>query len=435
MLAKIKKYSLPVLWTVLAMVLALRLFGFVDQYGSVLIVMDKWHTLEPLFYHQSWWEGFSLQHGPHRMGLIYFLFKANTSLGEWNNRWDLFTQAAFYVLSCILALKLKFKLFGSWQWSDLCIPLIFLNLHSAMTVLNNPYVHGLLPLFSLLLCYLYFIKHPVWRVSMLMLFAFLVTFTGFGFVLAPVLITLELVLFFKTRPRFWWKLLPSLTAFSSFVYIFFTNVPKESWEKFPFTAKAAVKYSLALTNNIFLVSPNNRALAAGAVLLAGIACLFFFLLRSQYFSLKNPVFRSLFIILGGVVVFWALNIYGRAHLSVGNAHVSRYIPVGMLFALAVYFGVLELQQPKYLKQATLMLLLFLLLRVQLNTQHREAFAATRATYYAKVSNCLRTEGPDFYRCSGLHPNYIHPAPKRIRIQEKLKYLKDRQLNIWAPHLN
>jgi hypothetical protein len=410
--------------------LGLRILDLVDTYGCVLIAQDRWQTLDPLFYNYNWWEGFSHQHGPHRMGLIYFIFKANAYFSHWNTRADLFLQAIVYVLSTAMALKLKVKLFGKLSFGDVIIPLIFLTPHAANTMFNNPFVHGLVPLFAISLCFIYFIRSENIKLIALCTFSFLAAFTGFALVLIPIIVFVEILRIIKdVSLRSVKYTLPSIIGISSFAYIVLTNIPKPSSEVFAFSLKTGIKYCLALAGSFFVVTPKNTTLIAIAVALFILFILLLFLLFKTNTSVSNPVNRSIIILLGSVLVFWAINAYGRAHLSVGNAMASRYIPIGMLFALSVYFLILKLER-RYVQWVFTAIFFVLVLRIQFYTEYRYDFIAERSAYFKTVSNCLRQEN-NFEKCKGVNSEYIlHPKPKRIDLQSKLDYLEENKLNIF-----
>jgi hypothetical protein len=418
-------------FVLLTLVLGFRIFYLVYDGASVLYVLDRWHTQDPLFYHYSWWEGFAFQHGPHRLGVLYFLFKADAYLSDWNNRADMYVQALAYLLSALLALKLKVKLFGPIQWSDLLIPLIFLTPHAASTLLDNPFVHGLIPLFGLAFCFGYLISSRLRRVLWLSALCFLAAFSGFAFVYIPIVAALELIRFFRQPKKQLYALIPAAVGVFSLAYVLLTNLPKESWEAQPFSLPDAIRYSLALAGNLFILQPKDSALIGVTCLFVGIVGMWiYFIAKGKGALLLNRVNLSIFLLLGGTLVFWVLNIYGRAHLSVGNAHVSRYIPLGMTFALSLYFCILKFNTP-HLKTALLLLFFALLIRVQTHTHARLAPLLERASYYEETTECLLAER-NFEQCKGTDGHHLHPDPQRIRLQEKLNFLRDRKLNIYAP---
>lgn len=417
----------------LGLLLGYRIFMVVHLYAPTLIVMDKWHTLDPLFYNYNWWEGFSLQHGPHRLGIIYFLFKVDAFIGNWNNQTDMYVQAAVYVLTALLALRLKLKLIGPIHWSDTLIPLIFLTPHAGVTLTNNPFVHGLVPLFALSLCFIYLIKSERLQLFWLCIFSLLAAFSGFSLVCIPALLILEGIRFIRSKKKTFPQGMPAMLGAMSLLFILLTNVPKTSSALHAFSPGTGIKYALALMGNLFLIQPKDSALIGVALLLTGVAGLgVYFILRKRT-SFSDPVNVSIFLLLTSTAVFWILNISGRAYLSVGNAHASRYIPFGMLFALAIYFMVLKLKQ-SLLKPMILLIFFALLLRVQLHTEKRFAPIAERSDYYREVSSCLLHE-TNFDRCKGPKSYYIHSNPERVKLQEKLDYLRVRKLNIFSERDN
>ena len=153
------KLLVTILIGVVILVTGYRVFEFVTTYGCILIHGDRWQTMEPLFFYSTdWWRGFAFQHGPHRLGLIHFLFRADAYLSNWNSKVDLYVQAGIYVITVIVALRLKTKLYHKLNLADVIIPLILLTPHAASTLFSNPFVHGIVPLFAIGLCFIYFIQ-------------------------------------------------------------------------------------------------------------------------------------------------------------------------------------------------------------------------------------------------------------------------------------
>ncbi|NVK03341.1 MAG: hypothetical protein HWD92_00900 [Flavobacteriia bacterium] len=414
-----------------AIITGYRIFDFVDTYGCMLIHGDRWHTMEPLFTEANLWEGFAHQHGPHRLGLIHFIFKVNASLSHWNGRLDLFLQAAIYVISALLALRLKVKLFGKLRLFDVAIPLIFLTPHAAGTMFSNPYVHGLVPLFALALCYTYFVESDNRRIIALSLLSFVAAFTAFSLVLIPVIVFLAGQRMMKDRTTRKLKFaLPSLIGVGSVAFIFFTNMPIPSNSSTGYSIAEKAEYTLALIGSFFILEPNEQAILYVVIGLVILFILTVYILNKSGFTLARPQDRTLLILLSSVVVFWMLNIYGRAHLAIGNATASRYIPIGMLFALGIYFILLKLES-KIFRTIVLSGFVLLIVRMQIHTDHRIRPVAAESHAIQSFSQHLQDEEQYIEILNDESQlRTIHPHPERIDLNEKLEYLKENGLSVF-----
>lgn len=407
-----------------------RIFWIVNHYAPLLIVMDRWHTLNPLFYHFSGWEGFSFQHGPHRLGLIYYIFKINAYLSGWNSRWDMFTQAGIYVISALLALRLKITLLSRIEWSDLVIPLIFLTPHAGTTLTQNPYVHGLLPLFAIVLCNIYRVKNTGLRTLFLCAFSFIAAFTGFCLVLVPVVIFLELYsIIKKIKKPLWVPALVIAVGLGSLSYILITNKPNIPLAENSYHLWASIKYTIILMANLFLVEPNSRALLRGALLLLLIGAGLVFFFKTNNSKKGEPLWIAVVVLAGATVVFDALNLLGRSYMDIGNALASRYIPAGMCLALGVYFILLSWNR-KALSYAARIVFILLLFRVQIKDQSTLNILKDRYETYTKWEDCLKASA-SYDHCEQVLKNKaLHPKPQEDRLQDKLDFLKKNKLNIF-----
>lgn len=412
-------------------VLGFRLLDFVNLYGSELVYKDRWQTMEPLFFDYSWWEGFAFQHGPHRLGLIFFLFKLDAYFGDWNCRVDLFAQASIYILTSFLALGLKIKLTKKLSYSDVIIPLILLSPHAAHTMFSNPFVHGLVPLFAVGLCYIYLIKHDFRRILALSIFSFLAAFTGFAFILIPVIL---LIWLFQAagsnRYRKLIHVIPSLIGMAGVLFILITNVPKPSTEIVSFSASKGLEYAIGLIGSFFILQPDTTSLIIAGIALTLLIALAIYVFSKARFQIEDSMSKTILILLGGAVVFWVVNIYGRGHLSIGNVMASRYIPIGMLFALSIYFLFLKLDSD-VLRSIVCIAYVLVLSRMQYKTDHRMNDIAVRSAQLKATTECL-LEGNTIDECEeGVSAQYsLHPDPSRVGLQEKIDFLRENQLSIF-----
>jgi len=175
--------------------LVVRLFGLINLYNVNVPFHDHWKYYFVLAEHPGLWTMFTLQHGPHRMGLGLLLSRILTRATRWNMRAEAFTIGACLTASVVLALCLKRRLFGRLAWYDVAIPLIVLT--PAQWKIWQPTsipAASAIPLFLVILYALAFtIRRTGQRCVILAAITFLAVFTGYGLFLGPVTVGLSLV--------------------------------------------------------------------------------------------------------------------------------------------------------------------------------------------------------------------------------------------------
>ncbi len=189
-----KRWKNRIAYSIFFLALAIgtfRMLMHVYTLAPTILVSDRLATYNPLFYNYSWWDGFAYQHGPHRLGIIYMFFKITAWLSDWNGRWDLYLQAIIYAATATAALFLKHRITKKISISDFLLVLIFMNLNAGTTLLTNPYVHGIVPLLAIMLALIY-LKDSQKQWIYLSLFTVISGFTGFGFVLLPIIILIQI---------------------------------------------------------------------------------------------------------------------------------------------------------------------------------------------------------------------------------------------------
>src|SRR5580692_1317619 len=135
-------------------VLGIRFFTFISDYAVNVLFYDQWDFLS-LFFKDNPGLGqlFLYQHGPHRegLGLVVdsFLYPAT----RWNTRAESFFIGGCIFAAALVALLLKYRLFGRLSYADVAIPLIFLTMAQYEGIIGIPNAaYGGLPLL-LILCY------------------------------------------------------------------------------------------------------------------------------------------------------------------------------------------------------------------------------------------------------------------------------------------
>ncbi|MBM4254166.1 MAG: hypothetical protein FJ146_19550, partial [Deltaproteobacteria bacterium] len=112
----------------LTLALTLRLLHFVDRYTVNMLFRDQFDFLQSFFDGANMWTRFAWQHGPHRQGLGAILLTVIYDLSNWNTRVEGWVTAGILILTCLMALWLKYRITRAIVWGDAVIPLIFLTL-------------------------------------------------------------------------------------------------------------------------------------------------------------------------------------------------------------------------------------------------------------------------------------------------------------------
>jgi hypothetical protein len=168
-----------------------RFFLIIWKYSINVFYLAQWDYLTPFFRHQpSVSELFFWQHGPHREGLGLIADKFLYPLTHWNARVDAFIIFGSIFAAMLLALRLKCKLYGALSYSDVAIPVIFLNLAQYEAVIGTPNpAYGALPLLMMMLyCLALLGRNRLLRYSLVLALNFLLIYTGFGLFMGAVTI-------------------------------------------------------------------------------------------------------------------------------------------------------------------------------------------------------------------------------------------------------
>lgn len=189
--------SVAALGTLFAL-LAWRQHSLVDANAVNMLFWDQWDLYQPLFGENSLWRIFSIQHGPHRMGLGLLVTKFLADLSHWNSRWDAFAVSFTMMAAAVLGLRLAMRSGMKLGLSMAAIPVIFLNVRQYEGFVGASNLsHGAMPvLLMLTLCLAWQWKDHRLRLGTVVGLNFLLTFTGmglFGSVLALPLIAVETV--------------------------------------------------------------------------------------------------------------------------------------------------------------------------------------------------------------------------------------------------
>ena len=182
----------------LFLALALRQHSFVDANAVNVLFWDQWDLYNPFFKGGGIWDIFSFQHGPHRQGISFLITRVLAELSGWNVRWDAFAISFCMMGGAVLGLRLATRCGMKFGIGLAAVPLFFLNLRQYEGFVGASNLsHGAMPMFLFMLyCLTWFWENHAWRLVVLSLLSFILTFTGFGIfvaVLTPILLGIELL--------------------------------------------------------------------------------------------------------------------------------------------------------------------------------------------------------------------------------------------------
>ena len=320
-----------------------------NRYAVNVFSADQWVFEDATVFEQhSLLEVFRWQHGPHRQGLGAVIETITGPITNWNSRFQGFVIVAIICVSCLFALWLKKRLFGSFSYTDAAIPIIFLTpLHYQVFLQNVNPSHGPLPLLLITLyCLALTIAAQKWRVLAVLLVNFLLIFTGFGLlmgILTPILFLFE---FWKTKSRWYlgaaavaglcfasffigYKYLPAATCFSP--------VPSQPLRYFLFAGLMFATFVGAnLRENIPI------AIFTAIVLITVVLWSWGRMLARLRTSgeMKDLIVTLL---LSYSLLFAFVCAYGRVCISFAQAQSPRYTTYLVLGYLGLYLGALTTQ--------------------------------------------------------------------------------------------
>jgi hypothetical protein len=172
-----------------ALVLAARLYRLVDRYAVNIFFADQWEFNDStVFQSHSLWQIFTWQQGPHREGLGGILAALVEPHFRWDSRIESFLVAGILVVGMLLALWLKKRLFGEFEYYDLVIPSVFLTATQCELIFGAANLAlGAVPLLLIVgYCLGWTVRAPSARFVVVLTINLLLIFTGFGLLMGVV---------------------------------------------------------------------------------------------------------------------------------------------------------------------------------------------------------------------------------------------------------
>lgn len=441
MLAQRLNRVLPALTALAAVVaLGIRFFTFISDYAVNVLFYDQWDFLSPLFKDKAGlWQLFDYQHGPHRegLGLIAdsFLYPAT----QWNSRAESFLIGGCIFAATLVALLLKYRLFGKFSYTDVAIPLIFLTTaqHEALTGIPNAAYGGIPVLLILCYCLALTARRYQVRYGLCLLLNFFLIFTGFGIFMGPVTVGLfALECYRRVRNAseipIGASLVALLVAIASMA-AFFVNYkfePAVSCFVFPDPHPLAYPHFLAsMAARFFGVDRSFRLAAIVGIPLVLCAGGIFVFLAWKLVSKGKPgdVHLVAAILLAFSMIFAVDTAIGRACLGSAAAFAPRYATLLIPGVTGVYLY-LRTVSPDGIRRGISLIFVLMVIPGCFD-------ADSGADWYtdgkrAWVECYLRTE--NISECDKSADFVIYPSPDQTGLKAKLDYLKAHRLNLFSP---
>ena len=432
-----RRQSAGPLLALAAVIVALggRFFLVISRYSINVFYLDQWEYLTPFFRHQpSVAELFFWQHGPHREGLgllpDIFLFP----LTHWNARVDAFIVGGGIFAAMLLALLLKYKLFGRVEYSDVSIPLIFLTLQQSEAMVGTPNpAYSAFPLMLIMLyCLALRVQNRLLRYSLLVGLNFLLIYTGMGLFMGVVTIAVFLIESYRnwryaTSIAFGEAMVGWVASIGSLASCFFHYTFSPYADCFEIPRRHLLQY-LELTALMFAAFAVPRPLHVSwrmaflgvAILLAFVAVLGSYLVRlMRNTGHKRELIGA--VLLSYSLLFSANAAIGRLCLGLEMAFSSRYVTLLIPAFLAIYFFLLS---KSWRGQRSLVLGLWVLLLLP-GAVRKPWEVQWYSTGKRNWANCyVRTE--NIHYCDQSANFAVHNSFEEIGLQEKLDYLKQHQ---------
>jgi len=421
--------------------LSARLLTLISQYAVNVFFMDQWEFNEAtLFRQHSLWQMFRWQHGPHRQGLgaiICFLVEPHF---HWNSRMESFLVGAIVILAAGCALWLKLRLFGTFGFFDVCIPLILLTpmQYETLFVTAN-LAHGPLPLLLIILFCLAWTASNVWlRLSVALLVNFFAIHTGFGFFLGlitPGALLVDYWLTLRHLPKGGVLFLVSLVVSLASPAFFFVNYHFEtSVDCVPNLLQSPSSYAqflwLMYANVFGAKGTGFFALSVGAVMFAVIFAAFFVSVATLRTSSTTDSARHLAIgiLLAFCLLFSANAAYGRSCLGIQVAQVSRYVIYMECGLLGLYFFLLALPSSIFRKAILLIFTGAMVGTIPIRWQDRAVMnfiSSAKSNWKACYMQFEDIRGCNHAVGYGVYPNTDRD------LKGKLEFLKRTKQNLYA----
>ena len=435
-----------------------RLCSFISNHAVNLLIWDQWDVYNGLFARHGFWQLFTQQHGPPRLGLGLLLTSVVAALSGWNTRVESFFVFGVVCAALLLALWLKQRLFGKIGYADAILPLIFLTTAQDETFVGTPMVsHSALPLLLIMLyCLAWMMENRYLRYGCAVALNFLLVFTGFGMLVGAITITIFAIDCHQHTREHRSIVMPlaaivvsALTA-ALFFIDYHPGVAIAGVEGFAFPHPQPWKYpifaGLILSKfcgfQFAVTAPETRVALA-----IGMALLTIFILALVHHGARlsgtSDVRRNSLIIciLIGYCLLFNLNAaVGRLSFGLNVSQAGRYMTSAIAGFLGLYFTLLTL--PPFVERraipfgkpiVNLMLIVYaaLILHGKLPLAIGASHPISQSSQRKRMWAACYRKTEDIRACDQYAGISVYPWPEQTKLKEKLDFLKQNNLNLFA----
>jgi hypothetical protein len=431
-----------------------RLYRLASRYAVNIFFGDQWDfDGATLFHKHSLWEMFRWQHGPHRQGMGALVGWLAEPLFRWNSRVEAYLVISIIALAALCALLLKRRLFGPIAYSDVAIPLLFLTpiQYEALWHTAN-LAHGPMPLLLIVLyCLAWTVRAAPPRYALVVLINFLTIYTGFGVFLGlvtPVLLALDYCANRRrapvSKPLLLVAELIALTSLASFFIGYTFTAAMDNFDPRPQSTRVYARFVALMFAHFFGATTTTRpARIFGYLLMAWMLAILALGIREivspRQDSPASPATaqapsRLPSIITLGLIAYSFLFVfnaaYGRVSLGIEAAFTSRYAIYLELTGLGLYLFSLSLRQ-RLARNASLVFLVAIAAYGSLDVREPDRYAMQWMHDVKSTWKSCYLAGGEIALCDKQAHFWIYPHPEDTHLQEKLDYLKEARLNLFA----
>ena len=424
------------------LVVGTKFFAFIDRYSVNLFYWDHWDFENgPLFEHHSLWQIFRWQHGPHCQGFGGLVSALIDPLFHWSSRAQSFEAGILVLLASVCALWLRRRIWGKLEYFDVAIPFLFLVRNQAVSFIAGANIaHGPMPLLLVVVyCLAWTIRTPQWRYSSLVVLNFFLIYTGFGLFMGIVTLLLLVTEVYAAeagtpqRKQSLVALLAAAASLASFFIGYHLDSASPCLAANPHSAFPYVWF-IALMFAYFAGAQGLGFVPTLLGSLMGVALLMWFIFALKCLMLRESRNRQRYLViaaLAGYAFLFCINTaIGRICLGITAGQQPRYMPYMITAFLALYLSFASIRSPQ---SRNLVLSGFLVFAAWCSL-HLDTWtwlsARNRSRDQHAWRECyLRRESVE--ECDAITGSKIYPSPEATHLQEKLQFLKQKHLNLYA----
>ena len=441
---QISKIVLGTLACCLSLFVIARFFYLIDLYSVNILFYDNWDFYSVLMSKHSLWQVFSWQYaGPCRAGLGFIFTEVIAKLSGWNIRAETFASGIIVFLAMLLALGLKKRLFKSFSWTDVAIPLMFFTPLQYEFFVNTPNLsHGPVPLLLIIIyCLCLTLPALIPRYLAILATNFLLIYTSFGLFMGAVT---PLIFLFewqslhrrgsKNESLALLALFASLISLGSF-FIGFTFNPAVDNFHFPSSSFGNyVKFIFSLLASYLGIrgSPWIDIFWGYLFSFSLVGLVIFYgwrVIKNPADAKENEQAKNFGLIMVSlalfILIFSVAAAVGRISLGVSPRYIPYLTPAFLAFYLCLLTVKNKSQRILFLTALIILLIMPTLFFNKFYRQWAIDFSQKKKQW---KETYLLTE--DIKQTDRQTNFWIYPYPEATDLQGKLEYLKAHKLNLY-----